>query len=298
MNLKHASDVSAIAAAMLMDDEERDIFGRLPIGSAVVKLQGRWTRPFQVKIPLRSIQKGCIDDCQLIQRMTELGAIVPNPLVDAPKEEKELVLPEASAHELRFLEDVVEHPLSGVVQRYKRLGTNRRKGNAWKHACVSKGLVSVAEVSTSSGKVVLLQPTDAGVALLRAYGHTLPDTPRRGSQEHEYWKHKIAEMLQASGYEVVLEEPVNGYTDIMVTRNGKSCAIEIETGKSDWRANMEKNVQKGFERIIIVPTNEGAQRKIRAELANSGRDRRVQVIPAQNFSVSRNQGLLSLESSD
>jgi hypothetical protein len=57
MNLKHRADVNAIAAAMLMDDEEREIFGRLPIGEAIVKLQGRWLEPFQVKIPTAASPK-------------------------------------------------------------------------------------------------------------------------------------------------------------------------------------------------------------------------------------------------
>jgi Helicase HerA, central domain len=295
MNLKHASDVSAIAAAMLMEDDDRDILGRLPIGSAVVKLQGRWPRPFQVRIPLRSIEKGCVDDCWLIQRMTALGAIVPNLETEAP-ERIEPEVPEVSAHELGFLEDVAEHPLSGVVQRYKRLGANRRKGNAWKQACVGKGLVSVAEVSTASGKVVLLDLTDAGREALRANGHEVPDRPRWGSPEHEYWKHTIAEGLKGAGYEVVIEEPVNGYTDLIARRNGRSYAVEIETGKSDWCANLEKNLKKGFDQIVIVPTNEDAHRRIAAELADNAQDGRVKVIPAQEFEVWCEEGLLGPDS--
>jgi hypothetical protein len=62
MNLKHASDVSAIAAAMLLQDEEKEVLGVLPVGSAVVKLQGRWPRAFRVQIPYKAIQKGTVTD--------------------------------------------------------------------------------------------------------------------------------------------------------------------------------------------------------------------------------------------
>ena len=287
MNLKHSADVSAIAAAMLMEDDDRDILGRLPIGSAVVKLQGRWPRPFQVRIPLRSIQKGCVDDCWLMQRMTALGAIVPNHEAESEQEPADTPNTDVTPHELRFLQDVARHPLSGVVQRYKRLGANRRKGNAWKQSCLTKGLISVAEVSTPSGKVVLLDLTDAGRDALRANGHEVPDKHRWGSPEHEYWKHTIAERLRDAGCEVLLEEPVNGYTDIIASKDGRSCAVEIETGKSNWRANLEKNLRRGFDQIILVTTNEDAHRRIGGEMERASQDGRITVVPAQHFLNSR-----------
>jgi Helicase HerA, central domain len=294
MNLKHSSDVSAIAAAMLMEDDDRDILGRLPIGSAVVKLQGRWPRPFQVRIPLRSIQKGSVDDCSLIQHMTTLGVIVPNQESLVEPEPADAPDKKVTPHELQFLEDVADHPLSGVVQRYKRLGANRRKGNAWKQSCLVKGLIAVAEIATPSGRVVLLELTDAGREMVRTHGHEVPDRPRWGSPEHEYWKHTIAEQLQDAGYEIVIEEPVNGYTDIIARKDGKSYAVEIETGKSDWRANIEKNLKKDFDRIILVPTNDDAQRKIAAGTEIGGHDGRITAIPAQQFVGSQYPDCLDL----
>ena len=61
MNLKHKTDINAVAQCMLLD-KERDILGSLNVGQAVVKLQGRIARPFQVSIPLFPIQKGKITD--------------------------------------------------------------------------------------------------------------------------------------------------------------------------------------------------------------------------------------------
>ncbi|MCH8957316.1 hypothetical protein IIA28_18680, partial [candidate division KSB1 bacterium] len=40
-------------------------------------------------------------------------------------------------------------------------------------------------------------------------------------------------------------------------------AVEIETGKSDWRKNMQKNLKRGFQRIIIITTNDTIYDKIK-----------------------------------
>jgi hypothetical protein len=49
-------------------------------------------------------------------------------------------------------------------------------------------------------------------------------------------------------------KPVSSYTDIVIEKDGKRTAVEIETGKSDWKKNLEKNLKKDFESIIIVAT--------------------------------------------
>ena len=55
----------------------------------------------------------------------------------------------------------------------------------------------------------------------------------------------------------------NAYTDIVARKDGKAIAIELETGKSDWRANVTKNLKKRVDRIILAVTNEEAEQKIR-----------------------------------
>jgi len=289
MNLKHQSDVSAIAAAMLMDEDERDILGRLPIGSAVVKLQGRWPRPFQVRIPHRAIPKGAVDDCTLIQRMTALGAIMPN---HEQVDETGRVSNGPTEQQLEFLVDVIEHPFAGVVERYRRLRVSRWKGNVRKEACIGNGWVKPVEIPTRSGRIILLEPTKEGRRLLRELGKDIPDRSRWGSLEHEYWKQRIAGALGAVGYEVREEDPVNGFTDIVAAKDGRQMAIEIETGKSDWRANIEKNVKKGFDRVIIAATNEEAYKAILAGVETGYTD--VRAIHAWEMAEKKTCGLLRL----
>ncbi len=283
MNLKHKSDVNAVGAAMLMEEDERDILGRLPIGSAVVKLQGRWQEPFLITIPLRNIVKGAVDDAALVQLMAQRDVLNPPAGKDENGHHREEGSAALSEREERFLRDVAEHPLFGSVERYKSLCLSRRKGNTLRESCIKKGLIVPIDIPTRSGKTVLLELTDEGKRALHALGYDVSEKFRQGSLEHEYWKHKVAEKLKSDGWTVALEEPVNGYADILAEKDGQKIAVEIETGKSDWRANVEKNRQNGITTVIIVATNGEAFEKISIGVKKTIQKINIHVVQAQEF---------------
>jgi len=298
LNVKHASDVNALGGAMLLGDEEKDFIGRLPIGQAMVKLQGRWLEPFLIRIPHRKIQKGAIDDTLLVQHMAARNVLkvydgFQSRAIDSQRNEEtgnsakdaeSLSTVELSDKEQHFLTDILEHPLAGAVERYHNLQLSRRKGNAIREACVTKGLLALVDIKTNSGKCVLTELTEHGKNALRSLGVSVPDKSRWGSLEHEYWKHKVAEKLTREGWTVTLEEPVNGYADIIAEKKGRRVAIEIETGKSNWRANLTKNLNKGFKEILIITTNTETQQRITTELENTPTDAQIWTEQAQKFS--------------
>lgn len=72
MNLKHRDDVRAASNAMLLGRGEHEYLGELEVGSGIVKLQGRWFRPFLVKFPMVHISKGSITDDELTKKMEQL----------------------------------------------------------------------------------------------------------------------------------------------------------------------------------------------------------------------------------
>ena len=59
---------------------------------------------------------------------------------------------------------------------------------------------------------------------------------------------------------------MNGYTDLVIEKDNERVAVEIETGKSDWRKNMQKNLKGGFQRIIIITTNDITYDKLKASI--------------------------------
>ena len=70
MNLKHKTDINAMAQCLLLDSE-RDVLGTLQVGQAVVKLQGRITRPFVIEVPEFTIEKGRITDDHIREHMQD-----------------------------------------------------------------------------------------------------------------------------------------------------------------------------------------------------------------------------------
>ena len=86
------------------------------------------------------------------------------------------------------------------------------------------------------------------------------------------------------GYRVRLEDPVNGYADVVAENEKMRIAVEIETGKSDWEANIARDLQ-GHDQVIVVCTNELAY----AQIVRQARERwlgeapRLKVVRAQEL---------------
>jgi len=78
------------------------------------------------------------------------------------------------------------------------------------------------------------------------------------------WKKRLAEYLRASGYAVTEEYPVGGgrTIDLVAERDGKRIAFEIETGKSDAAGNVQKCLDAGMDRVIVVAVTAGVQDKL------------------------------------
>jgi len=66
--------------------------------------------------------------------------------------------------------------------------------------------------------------------------------------------------FEKKGYEVKCEHPVkgNGAIDILATRPGERVAVEVETGKSNIKENLNKIENAGFDKIVLVATSSAA----------------------------------------
>ena len=130
--------------------------------------------------------------------------------------------------ECLFLLDIVNNPLSTVVERYQRLNMNPKTGNQWKDFWISRGVILPKRIITKSGWIVLFEMTEKGIDVLRNAGYKLQNPSE--SIEHRFWKEKIAEYYKRQGYEVTIEEEMNGSADIAIRKGKENIAVEIETG--------------------------------------------------------------------
>ena len=109
--------------------------------------------------------------------------------------------------------------------------------------------------ATRSGQVVLYQLTDFGRSACSSIGVD-PGAKSHESLEHRFWINRTAKHFEKKGYEVTYEHPVkgNGAIDILAQKPGVQVAIEIETGKSDIKSNLQKMLKGNFDRTILVAT--------------------------------------------
>ena len=164
-----------------------------------------------------------------------------------------------SREEIRFLADVAARPLSTTVPRYRRLNLSRRRGNAIRKSLVAARLVEAVPIATRSGQVVLYQLSELGRIVCNRQGID-PGARPKESLEHRFWVMKTAVHFEKRGYEVRREHPIkgNGAIDMLAEKPGERVAVEVETGKSDIKANVANALGADFDRVILVATSPSA----------------------------------------
>jgi len=279
--LKHKADMFTISESLLLDKEQVDFLGQLETGKAIVKLQGRFFKPFLVRFPLFPIKKGIVSDDEIraetdgyqdesavVRAGNEIERLIRTVEGLVNKEEKQVVLTE---EERNFLIDIAKNPISGVVARYQRLGINRYQGNKVQSSLLEKGLISWRPVSTKKGRIKVLVLTDKGKK-------AIPDVKiekifhKAGSWEHEYWKFRVGEHYRKRGYKVTFEYKIGEgkSVDVVAEKDGKRIAIEIETGKSDSLYNIKKDLEAGFDEVVIVILDQKLKSKIMQNIEETG----------------------------
>jgi len=103
---------------------------------------------------------------------------------------------------------------------------------------LGSGLVTALPLRTPEGSTTLLEPSAQALEWASARGVVRP--PVNGSLIHEYWCDRVAKQLASLGWAVKREVLYrDGRLDMLSTREGKSLAVEIETGKSNWVKNIQ-----------------------------------------------------------
>jgi len=278
LNLKDAKDVNSAASSLLLDSADRKVLGRLDIGEAVAKIQGRWHKPFMINVPHIPIKKGSVNDKMVSEMMRPYSTYSTSETVTTV-EEREIPHSEdlrkirtgITSEEQILLKDIYSNKLSGVVERYRRLEWSRRKGNELKNSLLKKQFIDTEEIPTKSGRVIVLKLTREGKRIYNVPIIKKSLIIREGGITHEYWKNKYAELLKSKGFDITFEKPIGEgkSVDVVATKNGKQIAIEVETGRSDILSNLNKCLQAKFDKIIVVAINEKIESKVKSLLENN-----------------------------
>jgi hypothetical protein len=277
LNAKHSKDLACLGDIMQVPRESRELFSQLPMGRAVVKLQSRYTRPFQIQIPKVDLDKGSVTDADLMQ-------LYPADYADSDQESDQLaqsqesqVIPagrkedtseEESLGEIErlLLKDVYDHPLEGVVKRYGRIGVSRRRGNHAKESLIAEGLIRSVDVPTKTGKVVLLEITPDIKVRLKEKGVQFPSF-REGGVTHAYWTRELGKAFELRGWIVKAEKPIGGgkSVDLHAEHNGFAVAVEVETGDRGCE-NIMKLLPVTYEWILSFSVTEAVKSRTREDI--------------------------------
>jgi len=300
-NLKHRSDIAMMQDCLHLDSEQTRYLGRLEVGWAVAKLQGRWFFPFLIKLPLVRLNKGSVTDQDIRHRAHNLtndsdvlftipkgnSEVIPAkegfssqdrtqddrmPLIlgKGKKEKKEKengCAIRLTTQERKFLKDIWQYKTSAVTERYLRMNISKHIGNNLKNSFLRRSFIYSSSVVISKGRIKILSLTDKGKKVI---GITANESDRHGGPEHRYWIRIIADHLKKKGYKVNEEVPIGGgkTIDIVATKSGKRIAFEIETGKSDVNANAKKTLSIGSTPLYVVVTSAKAKKIIDGKLWN------------------------------
>ena len=271
LNLKAPQDINHGSSLSQLSTTDRSILSRLPVGYGVVKTQDRWLTPFLVKFHHLELEKGRVRDSDLKEAsaLEKTSSVPRESLQGRPGplgSSRRGLSPKDESFEL--LADVLAFPTDGVDNRYKRLSWSCDKGHRTKKHLVGTGLLQEEFVQDGRKRRLLLRWTPVANA-------TLPSSRSANSAEsiaHAYWKRVLAEALSEQGYEVKLEARcvLTGRVDILAKRDQLKVAVEIETGKSDCRRNVQKCLKSGFDRVVVAATTKIALSKVERQLAEAG----------------------------
>lgn len=283
--LQHQDDIEAARKSLFLARDDEAYLNMLKTGHGIVKVMER-INPCLVQFLYVPVEKGKITDEWLKENITGYF----QQTSDAKGSEKRGYFQgDNNEHEFRkypslqerMLADILNYPLSSVTQRYKRIGIDLKAGNQCKNEMIENGFIVQRKIVTRTGWITLFELTQKGKMALRDLGYDVQN--EKESIEHKFWKFRIAEYYKNKGYNVLVEEHVNGKPDIIVMNRFGRIAIEIETGSSDVVKNVEKNLKTGFDGIICVATNREAEEKIKQDLNENNLITKIKLTSVLNF---------------
>jgi len=240
--LGNGKDIDDIAEAMDLNEEEREVITKLERGEWLVKLAGRYTKPFMIRTEDVPLKKDVSDE-ELRERMQpvleKLRAIEETPT--ATKREEKVFLSEEA---WKLLLDINAHPFNGIAGRAKQLGLSPARIEKAKNELLSLKLVVQAEISLSRRRPTsFLVLTAKALEFLQSKGIETKAWHYIGNVgfEHMLYAVLIKSSMQKLGYRTALEVTLGQRrVDVLAERNGRRLAFEVELDASrDLKAKLD-----------------------------------------------------------
>jgi len=273
--LGNGKDIANISEAMDLNEEERDALANLERGEWLVKLAGRYTKPFLIKSENIQLEKNVTDE-----EIARLMKPVLSKLITADKQEgtkrskQKLKLPRTSIEAWSLLTDINYHPFKSIVTRYKSINYSIRKASIAKEELIQKLLIRELEVKLGKRRPTkFLLPTNIALQLLEEQNHntSLWKTIGRQGFHHQLYLVLIAYGYKKLGHQTFIEKtlPNNRRVDVLVCRDRKT-AIEVELGP--FVLENELKALQHVNELILLVNDQQALNKVRFQLQQLSKD--------------------------
>jgi hypothetical protein len=263
-SLDHAKNVRAVASSMFMDRDQVNFFGLLGKGEAIVRVKERCPYPFLVKCPFTGKATQVTDD-MIRKAMKEYSDLSPTSVQEFDNQTPLRTSPQSeytpSPQEKILLQDVANNPFRSTNERYKALGFSARMGNEFKSKLADAGFISPVQVD----RKVMIELTDRGRNSLEKSGFKVP-RQARGGLEHNYALYQIKELFKSKeGFPFTEKDDI----DLVVEHYDSKTLVQVETGKSNIKKNIDTILAAKGDRRIMVATNPAALHKIQELITTS-----------------------------
>ena len=279
--LGHGKDVDEISEAMDLRDEERRAITMLERGEWIVKLAGRYVKPFLIRSKDFPLEKSVTDE-ELEEMMRpvllRLRAI-------HPVKETEKTLSEDAWN---LLIHVNEHPFSGIASRARALRISGRRVESAKNELIEKGLVDEVSIQLTAKKPIkFLVPTQRALNMLDQSGMDISLWKRVGNVgfEHMLYQVLIRWGYQKLGYEARIEARVGKRrVDVLALKGKDVIGVEIELNPYN-EIESKLDVVDSLTRLYILSNDD---EKLRIIAKRVGKREKVRLLTVRRFLKSLN----------
>lgn len=125
---------------------------------------------------------------------------------------------------------------------------DKHQGHKHRNSLLKKGYIIIQSVSTFTGRVKLMTPTEQGFQWLKQRGFDAGSSDKVGGIQHQYWQRRLREQFIKQKLSAELEVALgkNSAVDLVVSKGKKSVGVEIETGTNSYE-QITANIRKCLE---------------------------------------------------
>ena len=290
LNLSATRDINAISFAMGLNTEQKQTLNSLPLKTAIVKMAGRYTEPFQIYIPELMVDKN-ISDIELANYMKDkletLAPVETQNQSTSSTEPEQNVPPhkestEISENERNLLWDIKSHPYTPATERLKSLNITTYMGRKLYSELIEKDFVREHEIKVNyQGRPQkFYELTNKGIDLIGAQNLG----SGKGGFVHRLHQHRLKKVFENQSYNVKIEEYKNGKNaDLGLSKGNKSIAVEIAMSSQGEISNIEKDLAAGWNEVWTLCHSESILKAIQKELPKQDSSVKIQLLSDKQF---------------